>query len=295
MTTSVTLVRLFDRSWAAWLRGVEACGKTPTRKAVHALRVDARRLEALIEVLRYATDAPPKALRRLAKVAGEPLDALARLRDDQVQRRLVGGMEGTESTEALLSYLHKRQTRHKKRALRALARIDRRRADAAARRVRKGVVRHQGAPTPRERTSLLLAAVDGAATDVRSRIARLDTGNSKTPHKLRIALKRFRYVTEIAEEVSPQVRVASQPTLRALQRRLGQLHDADVLLARLDCFAARARKHRGEVGTLKKTIESSRAGYVRGLSRSLPALRHALTELAARSSSRAVARQRTAR
>jgi len=290
MTTSVTLVRVFDRTWAAWLRGVNSCRTAPTRGAVHTLRVDARRLQALVEVLSHATGAPPKALRRLAKVAAEPLKALAPLRDDQVQRRRVGRTEGTRAIEALLEHVRSREARHKKRARRALARIDRKHAEAVARQVRKGVVRRQGAPTPGERTLLLLTAVDGAATDLRSRLARLDASAPRTLHKLRIALKHFRYMVEIAEEVSPNVHIASQPTLRSLQRRLGQVHDADVLLERLERFAGRERQHRDDVRAFKTSIESERSDSLRGLSRSLPALRHALTDLAARASSGAAAR-----
>jgi len=290
MTTSVTLVRVFDRTWAAWLRGVNSCRKAPKRRAVHTLRVDARRLQALIEVLSHATGAPPKALRRLDKVAAKPLEALTLLRDDQVQRRRVGGTEGTQGIEALLQHVRTREAQHKKRARRALARIDRTRAEAVARRVREEVVRRQGAPTPGERTLLLLTAVDGAATDVRSRLARLDARAPRSLHKLRIALKHFRYIVEIAEEVSPSVHIASQPTLRSLQRRLGQVHDADVLLERLDRFAGRERRHRTDIRAFKAAIESARANSLRGLSRSLPALRHSLTDLAARASSGAAAR-----
>jgi len=292
MTTSLTLVRVFDRSWAGWQRGVNSCRKAPTRAAVHALRVDARRLQALIAVLRHATAAPPKALRRLDKVVAQSLDALGTLRDDQVQRRRVGRTEGTRGMEALLQHVHSREARHRKRARRALAGINDRRAEAMAGRVRKGVVRRQGAPTPGERTLLLLTAVDAAATDVRSRLARFDAGAPRTLHKLRIAIKHFRYVVEIASEVSPHVHVASQPTLRSLQRRLGQVHDADVLLARLDRFASRERRHRDDVREFRATIESARAQSLRGLSRALPTLRHALTDLAARASSGAAARAR---
>lgn len=289
MTTSVTLVRVFDRSWAAWLRGVRNCQKSPSRGAVHRLRVDARRLQALLDVLGRATEAPSKPLRRLARMAGKPLEALADLRDDQVQKRRIAGAPASRGMEALLDHVKQRATRHHGRARRKLARIDTERAEALAQRVRKGVVRRQGAPTPQERTLLLLTAVDAAATDLRSRLARLEPHTSRTLHKLRIALKHFRYIVEIAEEVSPAIHIASQPTLRSLQRRLGVVHDADVLLARIDRFAGGKRRRCEDVRAFKAAVEAARAQHLRGLSRSLPALRHALTDLAAPASSGAVA------
>ena len=201
MTTSLTLVRVFDRSWAAWLHGLDACRNTPARGAVHALRIDTRRLRALLDVLGHATDAPSRSLRRLARTAAKPMRALSPLRDDQVQRRRIAHAAGSRGMEALLDDVGRRKARHEKRAHRVLARIDRARVEALARRVRKGVVQRQGAPTPAERTLLLLTAVDAAATDVRSRLARVDAGTPRTLHKLRIALKHFRYIVEIAEEV----------------------------------------------------------------------------------------------
>ncbi|HZI81973.1 MAG TPA: CHAD domain-containing protein [Vicinamibacterales bacterium] len=290
MTTSVTLVRVFDRSWGAWLRDVDACRRKPARRAVHALRVDCRRLVALLDVLGHATGASPKALRRLGKIASAPLGTLSPLRDDQVQRRRIRRAGAGPGIDPLLEHVLRREARHQKRARRALAGIDLARADDVAQRVRKGVVRRQGSPTPHDRTLLLLTAVDAAATEVRSRLARLDAGRPRTLHRLRVALKRFRYIVEIAEEVSPNVHVMAQPTLRSLQRRLGLVHDAEVLMERIDRFTGRHRTHRADLRVFKTRIEAARARGTRGLSRALPPLRHALTDLAARASSGAAAR-----
>lgn len=282
MTTSVTLVRLFDRSWEAWLRGVQSCRQKPTRRAVHALRVDCRRLEALVDVLGYTTEAPAKTLRRLGKVALEPLDALSSLRDDQVQRRRIAGDAGNRGMHALLDAVRRREARHKARARTALAGIDVARADAVAHRVRAAVVGRQGTPTPHDRTLLLLAAVDAGATEVRRRLARMDPDRPRSLHRLRVAIKRLRYVVEIAGDVSPGVRVSAQPTLRSLQRRLGAIHDADVLAARVGRFARRRRKHLRDVRAFKTRIESDRSRDVRALSRELPALDHATLHHTAR-------------
>ena len=290
MTTSVTLVRVFDRSWAAWRRGIRDCQKAPTRGAVHRLRVDARRLRALLDVLGRATDAPSKPLRRLARMAGTPLHALTRLRDDQVQTRRIARAPGTRGLAALLDHVRRREARHRTRARRTLARIDVERVTNVAARVRKGVVRRQGAPTPQERAQLLLTAVDAAATDLRRRLARLEPHTARTLHKLRIAIKHFRYLGEIVEEVSPGAYVASQPMLQGMQRRLGVVHDADVLLERIDRFVSRKRRHRDDVGPFRVAVESMRARQLQGFLRSLPALRHTLNELAAGAASGAAAR-----
>jgi CHAD domain-containing protein len=282
MTTSVTLVRLFDRSWAAWLDGVETCRRKPSRRAVHALRIDCRRLEALLDALGYTTGASARSLRRLRKVAVEPIEVLSALRDDHVHRRKIARAGHNRGLSALLEDVRDRQARHKKRARRKLSRIDLAKADALAHRVRSGVVQRQGAPTPHDRELLLLTAVDGAATQVRSRLARLDRDKPQSLHKLRVSIKRFRYIVEVAEEVSPSVRIASVPTLRALQRHLGVVHDADVLASRIRRFTRRRRRHLRDLRVLARRVKSDRARHVRGLSRGLPVMRHALTDLASR-------------
>ena len=282
---------MFDRSWAAWLQGVQACWRKPARRAVHELRIDCRRLEALLDVLGHTTGAEPKALRRLARVAGEPLEALSPLRDDQVQHRRISKATSTRGTDALLDDQERREKRHKKRARRELGRIDLARADALARQVRKGVVRRQGAPTPADRTRRLLAALDAAAAGIRRRLARVDVARSRSLHKLRVALKRFRYIAEIAEEVSPDIRIPSHPTVRSLQRRLGHLHDADVLAERLAQFAERERKHRADVRAFEAGVNADRARSLRGLTQSLTAL----GDLSAHAASGGVSDQHTAR
>jgi CHAD domain-containing protein len=284
---------MFDRSWAMWRLGVDACRRKPSYKAVHGLRIGCRRMTALLDVIAHTTQASPKALRRLTRVMEAPLEALSPLRDDQVQRRRAARAARAQDgrgMEALIEHLAGREARHRKRAHRGLARLDLTRADATARRVRTGVVRRPGAPTPAERTRLLLTAVDHAATEVRSRVARLDARRPRSIHRLRIALKRFRYAVEIAAEMSPDIHVASAPALRALQRQLGRVHDADVFTKRIDRFVGRSRTRREGVRAFRARLEDERARSVRGLARALPPLRRALADLAVRISSGAAAR-----
>jgi CHAD domain-containing protein len=277
MTPSLTLVRVFDRSWAAWLHGVESCRRKPTRRPVHTLRIDCRRLQALLGVLGHTTGAPPKALRRLGDVAAEALNALSALRDDQVHRRRISDGGRPRHMEALLEDVRRRQSRHKKRAQKALARIDLVRADETAERVRRAVVNRQGAPTPHERIDRLSTAMDEALATVAARIARVDPERPRTLHKLRVAIKQCRYIAEIAEEVAPGIQVPAQPALRSLQRRLGAVHDADVLGDRIARFGKRHRKHRKALRTLQARVEAERVRGLRGLSRPLTALNDALS------------------
>lgn len=274
MPPSVTLVRVFDRSWAAWRQGVRACRQKPSRRRVHALRVECRRMEALIEVLRQATDAPDSPLRRLQEIAVEPLDALSPLRDDQVQFRRVKEAAAGRHLEALYAHVKRRRKRHAKRARRALADIDLAKADTAAVRIRHTVVRRQGAPTPGQRAQLLIAAADRAAAEFALRMARLEPSRPRTLHRLRVAAKRVRYVADIIAEVAPQVQIAAVADVQALQRGLGHVHDADVLAARIDAVAARRHTpFKKELRAFRAKIVAERGQALGELSRTLPLLR----------------------
>jgi CHAD domain-containing protein len=276
MPPSVTLVRVFDRSWAAWLQGVHACRHKPSRRRVHALRVECRRLEALLEVLRHSTDAPAKPLRRLRAIAVQPLDALSTLRDDQVQFRRLKQAAGGGRIETLREDLARRRKRHSKRARRALADIDLAKAHTAATHIRHSVVRRQGAPTPAQRAQLLIAAADSAAAEFAIRMARLVPARPRTMHRLRVAAKRVRYLAEIIAEIAPQVQIAAVADVRALQRGLGHVRDAELLTQRIDKVAAgRDTAGAKELRAFRTQIVAERTRALRELSRALPLLRGA--------------------
>jgi CHAD domain-containing protein len=274
MPPSVTLVRLFDRSWAAWRHGVGACRRKPSRRRVHALRVECRRIEALIEVLRQATDTPSKPLRRLQEIAAEPLEALSTLRDDQVQVRRVKEAAAGSHLEALCADVKRRRKRHAKRARRALADIDLAKADTAALDIRQSIVRHQGPPTPEQRAQLLIAAADRAAAEFALRMARLEPSRPRTLHRLRVAAKRVRYVADIVAEIAPEVQIAAVADVLALQRGLGHVHDAEVLASRIDAVTARRHApYKKDLRAFRATVIAEREQALAELSRTLPLLR----------------------
>lgn len=69
--------------------------------------------------------------------------------------------------------------------------------------------------------------------------AALDARNTTALHDMRIAAKRLRYVLEIVGFCLPEVAAETGARARELQSVLGDIHDHDVLLARI------ARMHRG--------------------------------------------------
>jgi len=288
---AATLLRLFDQHWAGWRRGVEACRDGLSRPAVHTLRVDSRRLLSLLDLARDLVPLPARADKQATRAVETLLDALGPLRDAQNQRSRVKRTRRGHDVDSLRRHLKRHEARLARRARRALEDVDGAKLEKAVGRLRTEVAKTGAAGAPAERRLRLARAVDLVAADARNRVAELDLERPRTAHRLRIALKRFRYAMEIAVRISPAVDAGGQATVRSLQRRLGKAHDADVLLERLDRFG---RRHPGEtgagsLGALRRTLGNERSRQLKGLTGALLPLRRTLTAVASQAAARPAA------
>jgi CHAD domain-containing protein len=62
----------------------------------------------------------------------------------------------------------------------------------------------------------------------------LDPGAARAQHDLRIAAKRLRYVLEIVEPCFGPAAIAARRAAKQLQEVLGDIHDCDLMLPRVD-------------------------------------------------------------
>jgi CHAD domain-containing protein len=74
------------------------------------------------------------------------------------------------------------------------------------------------------------AALPGRAEAVVRAGSLTQGGDPESMHRLRIAVKRYRYVLEVLAEAGEPVTRSAIGEARALQRELGRLHDLDVLI-----------------------------------------------------------------
>ncbi len=78
----------------------------------------------------------------------------------------------------------------------------------------------------------------------------LDSSSATAQHDLRIAAKRLRYVLEIVEGCFSEEAKAVHEAAKELQRLLGEIHDCDVMLPRIEGIESleeRLRTRREEV------------------------------------------------
>ena len=88
----------------------------------------------------------------------------------------------------------------------------------------------------------------------------LDPENSADQHDMRIAAKRLRYVLEATELCFGKPAATARRSARDLQSLLGELHDCDVMLPRVERHLAELREQDGEQdGGLETLIVSLEA------------------------------------
>jgi CHAD domain-containing protein len=100
-----------------------------------------------------------------------------------------------------------------------------------------------------------------AARIVRVRIAELysfdpavrDPAHVTELHDMRIAAKRLRYVLEITGHCFGEIGDEAETAARALQEVLGEIHDCDVLLPRIDEELSTLRAH--DATTMRRLVQ----------------------------------------
>lgn len=204
---------------------------------VHDLRVALRRCRSLAE--RFSDLNPHPVWRHLRKASRDLLRGLADLRDTQVDEEWVRrlGLGSGPAGAALMSSLEieRRHARHCAR--RALADFPGKRWKRWSRRLPKRAERIHASEEHFARLALR------RLTEARERERYWRKSKSRqAAHRLRIALKRFRYSVE---SFLPEQQAPWGADLKRLQGLLGDIHDLDVLRRRI-LRMFRAEGARGE-------------------------------------------------
>ncbi|MGO9127946.1 MAG: CHAD domain-containing protein [Terriglobales bacterium] len=212
---------------AFWMhRVLEECARASvdfSPDAVHDLRVSLRRCRSMADGL-GALD-PDPSWKQMKKAAKRLFDRLGELRDVQVMEEWVARLGTLDDpvTIALLQFLAGRESQLKQEAADAIIQFDQKhwRGWAASLPRRAARVR-PGSPVFQH----LALERWTAAYDLHRRALR--NRSAVAFHRLRIGLKRFRY---IVENFLPAQHAVWSGDLKKLQDLLGEVHDLDVLWA----------------------------------------------------------------
>jgi CHAD domain-containing protein len=212
---------------------LERCQRNFSESAVHELRIETRRLLALLDLLRALHFPGP--LRKIRKVFKKRLDAFDELRDTHVQLSLLRPLwrEFPEAREldAVLCRRERRLTDELRQGVHATkpARPERR-----LKTIEKQLLGADGPAitAPRGAARLAMAAPLREAFDrVVALRRRIRPNRTATIHKTRVAFKRFRYLCELLRQRLPGLKAENLGRMRNYQGMMGNLQDMEVLLA----------------------------------------------------------------
>lgn len=190
---------------------------------VHDLRVALRRCRTMADALSEVNPSP--GWRRLKKASGGAFRALGELRDVQVMSALVKrfGPMGDPVRRHMLRLLSAKERECRAASAKALGEFDRKEWKKLA---RKLSAKARFFPSESVVFQRMALARLNAAAELYQRARR--KRNSSAWHRLRIGLKRFRYVVD---NFLPRRYELWAEDLKRVQDALGELHDLDVLRA----------------------------------------------------------------
>jgi len=214
--------------------------------SVHDLRVAIRRCRSMAEGFQ-AVD-PEPSWKKMRKTGKELFGSLGELRDIHVMMEWTGKLGTAEDpvTQRLLEYAKDREQSLKTEAADALKKFDREHWQEFAR-----LLPHRGLPLIRSRLRMGSGPFQCIALERWEAAHRLHRTAMKTRsqaslHRLRIGVKKFRY---IVENFLPQLHEAWSDDLKEIQDLLGEVHDMDVLretAIRIHAFSGVTASHASE-------------------------------------------------
>lgn len=213
---------------------VRQCRKKFSGKSVHELRIETRRILALIHLLEALQF--EDGLKKLRKLFKKRLDAFDELRDTHVQLDLLKPLwpdfPETRDFKKLLRRRKKKLGRELSRHVQSLknAQLNRR-----LKKLEKTLLSCSATPTAERGGALALAALGHAFRGVALLRRQVRKNEPKTIHRLRVGFKRFRYMTELLDPFLATVKAKQLDQIKAYQTLAGDVQDREVLLATLDC------------------------------------------------------------
>jgi CHAD domain-containing protein len=232
---------------------LKRCQKHFSEDAVHAARVETRRLLATLELL--GAFRPERDLRKARRALKRHLDTFDQLRDTQVQLTYVGRLAGTfPDAWPFHDWLRNRKARFTRKTRKAVKRIKTKRLgrrlgvfEKEIRRERKQISRDQA-------FAIIRRALNQAFARVAQLCRRVRASDTQTIHRTRIAFKRFRYMVEAMAPLLPAVTQEHHRAMRGYQCMMGDIQDMEVLLAALDKFVRSEAADTTAARRLKKEL-----------------------------------------
>jgi len=253
------LMRSLTERWQTYGEQLKRCREEPSEDAVHDLRVAMRRLISTLMALDTILPDSHDHLRKVRRSLSKRLDRFSPLRDTQVQALTIQEMLTTfPELQPYYNYLTERERRLVGRIGKEVKKTGTARLERAAAIIAERLCARSGDPAAQEQArAAVLGAAEAAFNRVAKRRQKIDPTNAMTIHRMRVAFKKFRYLTEALEPMLDGIGREQLKSMGAFQDMMGKIQDTEVLLASLAAFLA------GKSKAYKRTMRPAREELMR--------------------------------
>jgi len=211
-------------------RRLARCQEEFSETSVHDLRIETRRMLALLDLMRalHFVDS----LKKTRKIFKRRLDAFDELRDTQVQLLLLKPLrhDFPEARDFDL-VLRRREKRIIGELRREIKRMKLVRLERRLKALEKQLHGSAAASSPERTRALAIAALHETYNYVTALRGRVRRSRTETIHRMRVAFKRFRYVSELLQPLFPGLTLKQLRQMQAYQGLMGDIQDMEVLTA----------------------------------------------------------------
>jgi CHAD domain-containing protein len=256
------LARSLKQQWKRYRKQLKRCQHECSPGVIHAFRVETRRLVSTLELL--GGFLPARRVEKAQRILKRHRDAFDDLRDTQVQLAAIGNMRGTfPALRPFYACLREREERLTRKTRRRLTKVRTGRLGKLVTTCRGEVEEQLTKCTPRKALAVLLRSVDRAFRRTRQLRVRIDARDTLTIHRTRVAFKKFRYMVETLAEHLPSVTERRLAAMHHYQTMMGEIQDAEVLLATLDKFLLQQEIRLGPVRRFRAELLRRRQHLIR--------------------------------
>ncbi len=227
--------------WKRFRKRLRSCQRDFSEKAVHDSRVESRRLLSTLELLGALL--PDRQVAKARRNLKRYLDTFDELRDTHVQLILI---ETRIRKFPELQSFHDALCNLERRCIKETARrIKRTRLTQLRRSVRELEAELRHPPCRAARRQLgsedILRALHTAFARVVELNGRVESSDTDTIHRVRVAFKKYRYMLEAVGSLLPGVTPRKLEAMKKFQALMGELQDIEVLLRTVDRFTRKEK------------------------------------------------------
>ncbi|HTY87437.1 MAG TPA: CHAD domain-containing protein [Candidatus Acidoferrum sp.] len=239
--------------WRRYRKRLKRCQQHFSEDAVHASRVETRRLLSILELI--GAFVPESDLRKVRRDLKRHLNTFDQLRDTQVQLTYVERMAGSfPDAWPFHEWLRERKVRFTRKTRKAVKQIKIRRLGRHRAALEREIRRQRKQITREQAFQVVERAIHQAFAQVAQLCRRVRATDTRTIHRTRIAFKRFRYMVEAMAPLLPAVTQEHHRAMRGYQCMMGDIQDMEVLLAALDKFVQKEAVDLASARRLKREL-----------------------------------------